>query len=95
MYGMEKTTVYLTGDLQAQIKSIAKRKKLSEASVIREALAVYVAEEIPMPKSIGMMDGPIAPGVDSTNVKQWIRENWAKDLEAKWARQRAEFDDSH
>jgi hypothetical protein len=31
--------------------------------------------------------------VDATNVKKWIRENWAKDLEAKWARQRADADE--
>lgn len=87
---MEKTTVYLTEDLQGALKSVARRKKISEAQVIREALATYVAREIPMPKSIGAMNEELAPGVDASNVKQWIRENWAKDLEAKWARQRAE-----
>ncbi|HEX6510764.1 MAG TPA: CopG family transcriptional regulator [Chloroflexota bacterium] len=89
---MEKTTVYLTDDLQAQLKSLARRKKVPEAHVIREALAEYVAKETPMPKSLGIIDEEFAPGVDSTNVKQWIRENWAKDLEAKWARQQEAAD---
>ena len=82
---MEKTTVYLTEDLQGAIKRIARRKKLSEAHVIREALATYVARETPLPQSIGMLEGPIAPGVDSTNVKQWIRESWIKDLDRERA----------
>jgi predicted transcriptional regulator len=86
---MEKTTVYLTGDLQSGIKRIARRQGMSEAHVIREALATYVAAQRlrPASQSIGCMDEPLAPGVDSTNVKKWIRENWAEDFEAKQHRQ--------
>ena len=82
---MEKTTVYLTGDLQAGIKRVARRQGTSEAHVIREALATYVAAQQlrPVSQSIGCMDEPLAPGVDSTNVKQWIRDHWAEDYEAK------------
>lgn len=87
---MEKTSIYLTGDLQAGIKRVAHRKKISEAQVIREALATYVtAEEAAGSRSIGYIKGPIAPGVDSGNVKRWIREHAAADLEAKWERQQA------
>jgi predicted transcriptional regulator len=87
---MEKTTVYLTEDLQTGIKRVARRQGRSEALVIREALATYIAseQERPVSQSIGCMDEPLAPGVDSSNVKSWIRDNWAKDYDAKSPRRR-------
>ena len=76
---MEKTTLYLPRELQAALKHAAQRQGRPEAELVREALQRYLADQPrPWPKSIGMFsDGTL----DARNVKDWIRENWIKDLE--------------
>lgn len=88
----KKTTIYLTEELQGQLRYEAKRQKRPQADLIREAVATYLAARPKqLPSFIGSYKGPpIAPGVDSTNVKQWIRENWIKDLERRFGREPAD-----
>lgn len=74
-----KSTIYLTGDMQHQLKNVAKRKGISQAHVIREALAEYlVKEELPLPRSIGVAkDGSIG----GAEAKEWARREWRQ----KWS----------
>jgi predicted transcriptional regulator len=76
---MEKTTLYLTDDLQRELQEIAKREKRSQASLIREALVEYVtARSTPWPESIGMgQDGEIP----AERAKEWVRREWARKAE--------------
>jgi hypothetical protein len=41
MYGMNKTTVYLTDELRTRLGLLAKRLGRSEAELIRDALAAH------------------------------------------------------
>ena len=43
MYGMVKTTVYLPDELKAALSRVAAERAVSEAELIREALAEKVA----------------------------------------------------
>ena len=88
---MEKTTVYLTRDLKRRLKGRSMRTNRPEAEVIREALDSYLSDEQPMPLSIGSARSKFHDGVNSSNIKTWIRENWPKDYWAKRERHEAEL----
>ncbi len=47
---MEKTTVYLPGELKDAVKSAARRRRVSEATVIRDAIRAAVAPDRPRPR---------------------------------------------
>ena len=49
MYGMDKTTVYLPADLKARVTAVARRKKIAEAEVIRDAIRAAVEPARPSP----------------------------------------------
>jgi hypothetical protein len=49
MYGMEKTTVYLTPELRRALRETARRRRVSEAELIRQGVAAVTAEE-PAPR---------------------------------------------
>jgi hypothetical protein len=52
---MDKTTLYLDGGDYRKLKRIAAGRKVAPASLVREAVAEYVARQGtgPLPKSIG------------------------------------------
>ena len=45
LVSMERTTVYLDAELKRRLKSAAAQARVSEAGMIREALAQYLAKE--------------------------------------------------
>jgi ribbon-helix-helix CopG family protein len=45
MYGMRRTTVYLTDELKAALERTAARTGTSEAEVVRSAIATATAED--------------------------------------------------
>jgi hypothetical protein len=63
MYGMNKTTLYLPDDLKAAVERQARERGVSEAQVIREAIAAAVVRPRP---SAGLLvsDEPFAARVD-------------------------------
>ncbi len=75
---MEKTTVYIPTELKMSIRASAKRQGASEAHVIREALAAYVAAE---PRPLPCLFGSVASDgtVTSENYEDWLSENWKPD----------------
>ena len=51
MYGMKKTTVYLPDDLKRALTRVAAERQLSEAELLREAVAtITAAAEAPAPR---------------------------------------------
>ena len=51
MYGMDKTTVYLPSELKEALAATAKRRRVSEAELIREGVALVTAvEKSPRPR---------------------------------------------
>jgi predicted transcriptional regulator len=72
---MEKTTLYLPGDLLAAYSALSRRQRRSKAELMRAALREYAErQELRLPDWIGMAetDGE----VNSANVKDWLREHW-------------------
>lgn len=67
MTAVKKTTVYLPEDLKRSLEGMAKRQRRSEASIIRDAVAVAVstppAPRIPLVDQ-GLGDEMIAERVD-------------------------------
>ena len=59
---MERTTIYLDSELKRKLREAAARKRISEARMIREALASYLSTEEPvMLEPVGQSeDGGIA-----------------------------------
>lgn len=74
---MQKTTLYLTEDIQRGLKETARRTGRSEAELVREALTLYLGQQArPWPKSIGIVSDPELSGADS---EDWLRANWKPD----------------
>jgi predicted transcriptional regulator len=72
---MEKTTLYLPADLQAELRALARRTGRPQAVLIREALEAYVArQDRPRPRSVATAaDGSL----HARDAKAWVREQWA------------------
>jgi metal-responsive CopG/Arc/MetJ family transcriptional regulator len=78
---MEKTTLYLPDDLLATYSELSRRQHRSTEEIMRDALREYAAsqmderpEEYQLPGWIGMVE--TNGEVNSTNVKDWLREHW-------------------
>ncbi len=71
---MEKTTLYLPGELQSILRQLARRTGRAQADLIREALTEYVSrQEPPRPRSIGAGEDADLAARDS---KAWLRSDW-------------------
>jgi hypothetical protein len=76
---MEKTTVYIPTEIKLSIKASAKRQGASEAHVIREALAAYVAAE---PRELPSVFGSVCDGsLSAADYEDWLKVNWNPDCE--------------
>jgi len=77
---MEKTTVYLPIALKSELKILAKRSKRTEAEMIREALADYLARNSvarPLPRSFGMVsDGSFNAAEDEAYLAEHWKPDW-------------------
>ncbi len=71
---MKKTTIYMPEELASTVTAAAKRTGTSEASLIREAIAAYVATiEWPLPTFIGCV---AVDGVSGADTEDWLLANW-------------------
>jgi hypothetical protein len=71
---MIKTTIHIPPEEMAALEALAKREDRSKASIIREAIGRYVTESCPpLPEAVGIFEDT---EVDSTNLDDWLRENW-------------------
>ena len=61
---MIKTTIYLPDDLKTAVEQTARRRHVSEAEVIREAVRAAVTPERPRPRGALFSAEPIADRVD-------------------------------
>jgi hypothetical protein len=65
IYGMEKTTVYLPEDLKDAVRRSARRRGVSEATVIRDSIRAAVGSGRPRPRAGLFASGdPMADRVD-------------------------------
>ena len=71
---MEKTTLYLSGELQRSLSAMAKREGRSQAEIIRTALEAYFSGRAPVRlRSIGAASDD---GVSGATSEEWLRKNW-------------------
>ncbi len=71
---MKKTTIYIPEELAVSVTVAAKQKGSSEASLIREAIATYVAAvERPLPDFVGSVS---IEGVEGADTEEWLLANW-------------------
>jgi metal-responsive CopG/Arc/MetJ family transcriptional regulator len=54
MASMRKTTMYLDDELYQRVKALAQARGATQALVIRDAIAAYVAHDRGAPRSVGM-----------------------------------------
>ncbi len=74
---MDKTTIYIPKEQHEALEELSRRSGRPQAQIIREALAVYLADqERPRPKSWGIVsDGRIS----SSDIEDWLQRNWKRD----------------
>lgn len=71
---MEKTTVYLPGELHKALKEAARSQKKAQAEVLRAALEEYLErQERPRPRSVGIGEDKELSGAES---EDWLRARW-------------------
>ena len=71
---MEKTTLYLPGELQRSLTALAKREGRSQAEILRAALDAYLsARATPPLQSIGAGSDDQVTGATS---EEWLHKNW-------------------
>jgi hypothetical protein len=73
---MEKTTLYLSVELQRSLLAVAKREGRSQAEIIRAALDAYLSNRAPLRfHSVGAgSDGEVS----GATSEEWLRNNWKK-----------------
>ena len=71
---MEKTTLYLSNELQRSLIAVSRREGRPQAEIIREAIAAYISQQTPVRLgSIGAGSDDEVSGADS---EAWLRKNW-------------------
>ena len=71
---MEKTTIYLTVELQRSLAAAARSEGRSQADIIRSAVEAYVRKRRTIsPSSIGAGSDSEVSGATS---EDWLRKNW-------------------
>ena len=81
---MEKTTLYLSGELQRSLAARARREGRPQAEIVREALAAYFSTDAPVRlRSVASGSDDVVTGATS---ETWLRENWNKSKKLKAAR---------
>lgn len=74
MYGMKRTTVYLPEELKARLESEAKRRGVTEAEVIRQA----VDKELRRPGlRAGIITGDLG-GLNAADITHENKDTWLK-----------------
>lgn len=72
--GMEKTTIYLPGELQRSLAATARREGRSKADIIRSALEAYISKRRAVSvRSIGAGSDAEVSGAMS---EDWLRKSW-------------------
>lgn len=73
---MEKTTIYLPGDLHRALKEAARSEKKAQAEVLRQALEEYLERrERPRLRSVGIGEDRELSGADS---EDWLHARWGR-----------------
>lgn len=76
LQGMERTTIFIPAELRRRLADEARRRRLPQAAIVREALERYLLSSIPdAPRFVG---SAAVEGVDAREAKAWVREQWRR-----------------
>ena len=71
---MDKTTLYLPGDLHRRLRQAARSSGRPQADLIRSALDLYLRESrADRPRSIGAGEDET---LEARDAEAWLRERW-------------------
>jgi predicted transcriptional regulator len=74
---LEKTTVYLPAETRRQLAEVARRRNVTQAHLIREALEGFLgSQERPPWRSVGAGHSHALTG---RTARDWLQENWQPD----------------
>jgi predicted transcriptional regulator len=77
---MQRTTILIPEELRQRLVDEARRRRVPQSALIRDALERYLDERISgQPSVLGVAD---VEGVDARDAKAWVREQWARDRPA-------------
>jgi predicted transcriptional regulator len=73
---MGRTTILIPEELRQRLVNEARRRKVPQSALIRDALERYLDEQSgDQPSLLGVVD---VEGVDAREAKAWVRERWAR-----------------
>lgn len=74
---MNKTTLYLSPEVQRGLRDLARRTGRHQAEVIREALDLYLQQHLerPQPRSIGAGEDS---ELTASASEDWLRTRWGR-----------------
>jgi hypothetical protein len=78
MYGMRKTTVYLSDELKDRVERAARREGRSEAEIIRAALERYTTPGRPPRPTLPLFDSLGNPGL-AERVEEELARGFGQD----------------
>ncbi|HUH15373.1 MAG TPA: ribbon-helix-helix protein, CopG family [Gaiellaceae bacterium] len=71
---MEKTTIYLPGELQRRLQAAARRAGRPQAELVRKALTEFLDRDVrPRPRSVGIVEDGRLP---AREADAWLEANW-------------------
>jgi predicted transcriptional regulator len=74
---MERTTILIPEELRQRLADEARRRKVAQSALIRDALERYLDEQTSgQPSLLGVAD---VEGIDARDAKAWVREQWGRD----------------
>ena len=72
---MERTTILIPAELRRRVADEARRRRVPQSVLIREALERYLSDSrTERPRLVGVAD---IEGVDAREAKAWVRDQWA------------------
>ena len=83
---MERTTIFLPGDLRRRLADESRRRRKPQAELMREALEGYLNEPLGGRRLPSFVGSASVGEVDARDAKRWLRGEW----ERKWAQREDE-----
>ena len=78
---MDRTTILIPPELRRRLADEARRRRVPQSELIRDALTRYLSEgEAEPPRLVGSAE---VEGLEAREVKSWVRREWARKARAE------------
>jgi predicted transcriptional regulator len=71
---LQKTTIYLPVDMHRQLSEVARRRQVSQAELIREAIRAFLAAQ--GQSRLRSLGAGRSNEITGRTARDWLRENW-------------------